>query len=201
MLNPVNGLSAFVTAIGKAFVYVATDPTTASSWSLLGLTEGDVGVDEKFNFNDFKLPEWTGDAIHARTVDGQDITVSVPLIWGDGNLYDTLNPVGLRGGGRARPTAVVTRTCLIIPVSEIGNGLENSTGLTSGYVGGAAPVHAVWIHKATFEPGQYAFSNKDAGKTLRSITVHAMYDDTRPDGQKLFTIGDPFAQGITDYRF
>lgn len=203
MLNPVSSLSSYVKAIGKAYVYVAVDPTSIASWALLGLTEGEIGVDEKFNFNDFKLTEWTGDTPHARTVDGQDLKVTVPLIWGDSTLYDTLSPTGAKGGGRSRPEPVVTRTALIIPVSEIGDGLKNEDGTgwkDSGNNAATAPIHAIWIHKCTFEPGSYAFKNADGGKILRQIGLQAMFDDTKPEGQKVYTIGDPFTQGITTYR-
>lgn len=198
MLQPTNNVSAFIQAIGKAYIYTALDPTIASSWELLGLTEGDVGVDEKFAFNDYKLPEWTGDAIHERLVDGQDLTVTIPLIWGNADLYDKLAPLGVKGGGRSKPEKVVPRATLIIPIAEVGDGLANDG---TGWTGGSAPVHSILLHRSTFEPGQYAFKHGDGGKVLRQIMVRPMFDDNKPEGQKLYTIGDPFAQGITTYRF
>jgi hypothetical protein len=78
MLNPVTNLAQYVKSIGKAYVYVAADPTSTGSWALLGITEGDIVVDEKFQYNDYKLPEWTGDAVHYREIDGQDIHLTVP---------------------------------------------------------------------------------------------------------------------------
>ncbi len=193
---PVSSISAYVQALGKAYVFVAADPTSTASWQLLGLTEGDIAVDEKFQFNDFTLPEWTGAAIHQRHVDGQEIQITVPLIWGDGSLYDKVSPSAVKGGGYSTPQNITTRTVLIIPLTEV------STGLT--YDGTtwapAAPAHAIWLHKATFEPGQYHFKHGGGGKVMRSIVVRPMFDDTKPNGQKLYTIGDPSTQGITTYR-
>lgn len=196
MLQPVSSISGYVSALGKAYIYVASDPTNAASWALLGLTEGEVQADEKFMFNDFKLPEWTGDAIHSRDLDGQDITMTIPLIWGDATLYDKVAPSGAKGGGRSKPMAVVTKTVLIIPTKEVGTGLTYDGASWTP----SAPNHAIWLHKATFEPGSYAFKHGDGGKVIRQIGVRPLFDDTKPEGQKLYTIGNVIAQGITTYR-
>lgn len=195
-MNPVTSLSTYVQALGKAYIYVTSTPTTAGTWQLLGITEGEIQVNEKYTFNDYKLPEWTGEAIHARNVDGQGLDITVPLIWGDPTLYDTISPVGAKGGGRSAPTAVTSRTVCVIPQVEVGSGISyNGTSWSP-----AAPNHAVWLHKATFEPGVYGFKNADGGKIIRPMTIHAMFDDTKPEGQKLYTIGNPVTQGITTYR-
>ena len=196
MLNPVTSISQYVKAIGKAYVYVASDPTTATSWQMLGLTEGDIAVEEKAKYNDFKLPEWTGDAVHERFVDGQDVDLKIPLIWGDATLYDTISPTGARGGGRSRPIAVVTYTVLVIPITEVDTGMsyDGTTWVP------AAPSQAIWLHRATFEPGSYSFKHADGGKILRTIQVKGMFDDSKPEGQKIWTVGDPTTQGITTYR-
>lgn len=193
---PVSSISSYIQALGKAYIYVAADPTSATSWALLGITEGDIGVDEKFNFNDYKLPEWTGDAIHARNVDGQDISITVPLIWGNTDLYDQVAPLGVKGGGYSYPQAVVPKTVAVVPLTEVGTGLTyNGTSWDP-----AAPAHAIWLHKATFEPGAYAFKHADGGKVIRQIGIKPMFDDTKPEGQKLYTIGDFTTQGISTYR-
>ena len=99
MLTPITSLSAYINAIGKAYVFSAVDPTSAASWQLLGITEGEIMVTETFKYNDFTLPEWTGDAIHERDIDGQHLVCQVPLIWGNADLYDKVAPSGARGGG------------------------------------------------------------------------------------------------------
>lgn len=196
MLSPITSLADYVSALGKAYVYITTDPTTAAAWSLLGLTEGEIQVEEKFQMNDYKLPEWTGEAVHARNIDGQSLTVTVPLIWGDATLYDKVAPTGQKGGGRSTPIAVNTYTVLLIPQVEVDAGIS----LTSTVWDPAAPSHAIWIHKASFEPGTYAFKHGDGGKVIRPVTITAMFNDNMPEGQKLYTIGDPVDQGISTYQ-
>lgn len=197
-VTPVTSLSTYARALGKAYVYAAADPTTASSWALLGITEGDIAVEEKHKMNDYLLPEWTGDAVHARNIDGSSIHVTVPLIWGDPTLYDTLSPTGAKGGGRSAPIPVVTKTVLIIPLIEVDPALGLQFDGASWSP--AAPEHAIWLHKASFEPGPYAFKHGDGGKVIRSIGIMPLFDDTKPEGQMLYTIGDPSTQGITTYR-
>ncbi len=195
-MNPVSSLSTFIQAVGQAYVYITSTPTVAGSWALLGVTEGDIGLDEKYKFNDYVVPEWTGDTIHKRNVDGQTIQVTVPLIWGDSALYDSVSPTGSKGGGRSAPVPVSTKTVAIVPLTEVSTGLSyNGTSWAP-----AAPVHALWIPRATFEPGNYAFKHADGGKVIRTITIHGMFDDTQPENHKVYTIGDFAAQGITTWR-
>lgn len=196
MISPISDLSTYIQSIGTAYVYVADDPTVAESWELLGITEGELTVDEQFQYNDFKLPEWTGDAVHERNVDGQSISINVPLIWGDPTLYDKVAPLAVKGGGRSRPAAVETKAVLIIPRVEVGDGLEYDGAAWSP----AAPEHAIWLHRACFAPGQYAFKHADGGKIIRTVTIMPMFDNTKPEGQKLYTIGDPTTQGIATIR-
>lgn len=195
---PITTLSDYVAAIGNAYVYAAADPTLATSWDLLGITEGEIQVDESFQFNDYKLPEWTGDAVHLRNLDGVSIKLTIPLIWGNSALYTLVNPIGDLGGGRSAPTAVTTMTLLVLPQTEVSTGLSNGAdGQTWTPV---APTHALWIHKATFEPGNYAFKHGDGGKVIRSVGVIGMFDDTKPEGEKIYTRGSPYAAGVTTYR-
>jgi hypothetical protein len=197
-VTPITNLSTYAKALGKAYCYVTSTPATAASWNLLGITEGDIAVEEKFQYNDYKLPEWTGDAIHSRDVDGSDIAITLPLIWGDSSLYDLVHPLGEKGGGRSAPTNVVPKTVLIVSLDEVGAGLSN--GADGQTWTPAEPVHAIWLHKAIFEPGPYAFKHSDGGKVIRSVIVRPMFDSTQPEGQMLYTIGDPYAQGVTTYR-
>lgn len=195
MLNPINNLSELVARMGKAYVYVG-NPFVASSMTPLGVTEGEIGVDEQFQYNEFKLPEWTGDAVHEADVDGQSLNVTVPVIMGAADHYNKVHPLGVKGGGRSAPMAVVETSALIVPIKEVGSGLSyDGTTWTP-----AAPEHAIWIWRATLKPGRYAFKHADGGKVIREVTITAMFDDARPEGQKLYTIGDPVTQGIGTVR-
>lgn len=193
-INALTGLANYIKALGQAYVFVGTTASTGGLTSL-GATEGEIQVEETFKYNDLKAPEWTGDAVHARKLDGQHIKVTVPIIMGDAAQYAKIHPLGVKGGGRSKPIAVVPTTLALVPFSECDPSLAyNGTVWTP-----AAPVHAVWIWKAIPTPGRYGFKHADGGKVIREISFEAMFDDTRPEGQKLYSIGDPVAQGVTSF--
>lgn len=192
-VTPLTTLSDYIKALGRAYVYVGST-ATAGGMAILGATEGEVQVDESFKYNDLKAPEWTGDALHESDVDGAALKVTVPLIMGDPNLYIKINPLGVKGGGRSKPTPVTTTTVLLLPFSEIDASLAFAAG---AWTPATPPVHAVWMWRARVMPGKYGFKHADGGKVIREVTFEAMFDDTKPEDHKLYTMGDPDDAGIT----
>jgi hypothetical protein len=57
-------------------------------------------------------------------------------------------------------------------------------------------VNAVWFWRATVTPAATPYRSADGGKMLVSVTYEAMFDAARPEGHKLYTIGDPTNRGI-----
>lgn len=192
MLNPTT-LTEAVQRIGRAFVYTG-DPFTPGGLVSLGSAEGDIQADEQFEFNDVKTPEWTGDSSHSSYVSGQKAIVTLPLILkGDGSQLAKLSPTGQRGGGFGKQKAVVPVGVLIIPEDEVSTGLSWSG---SAWVP-AAPKLAIWIWRAKIIPGPIIYKQTDGGKTTREVTIETMFDDARPDGYKLYMVGDPRTVGIS----
>ena len=191
-ISPLTNLSTYIQAIGTAYIYIGT--FTSGGLDPLGPTEGEISVDESFQYNDYTLPEWTGEALHNRDVDGASLAITAPMILGDTTLYDKLNPLGQAGSGYSRPQPVVTTSVLIVPRNQVP---DAGLSLTAGVWAPAAPDHCVFIWKATVEPARYAYRHQEGGKVIREVTFRPMFDDTMPEGYKLYTIGDPIAQGIT----
>lgn len=192
MLTALSGISNYIKSMGQAYVFTGS-ATVAGGLVPLGATEGEIHVEETFKYNDLKAPEWTGDAVHARDLDGQNVKIKVPLIMGDTTIYDKLSPVGVRGGGRSKPTAVTTTTLVLVPLKEYNGPIGyNGTVWTP-----AAPQHWVWLWKAVPMPGKYGFAHANGGKIIREIDFEPLFDDTKPEGQKLYSIGDPTTQGVT----
>lgn len=191
-LNPLTSLSNYIRALGQAYVYVGS-ATVSSGLAALGATEGEIQIEETFKFNDLTAPEWTGDTPHDRKIDGQHIKITVPLIFGDPSVYSKIYPDGTKGGGYSKPQAVIPTTLVIMPFSDIPSSLSYNGTVWAP----AAPVHAVWMWKAVPTPGRYGFKHDNGGKVIREIVFEAMFDDTKPEGQKIYTIGDPVTQGVT----
>ncbi|MFW6079796.1 MAG: hypothetical protein ACODAE_09250 [Gemmatimonadota bacterium] len=195
-------LSEAVRALGRAMVF-AGDAFTADGLTALGATEGEVTAEEQETYNDLTLPEYTGEAIHERDVMHGSALVTVPLILGprtddsdDGSaVYDQIASVGDgSGGGYSTPQPIVTTNLLLIPQAEI----DPDSGLSYDGVDWtpAAPVHAVWLWRAAPEAKSIAYRFEDGGKTIVEVPFRAFFDDSQPDGHKLWTRGDPVAAGI-----
>ena len=206
-------LTAALQAIGNAQVYIG-DPFTADGLSPLGAKNGAVTVDYGEEYSDLTA-EQTGPAVHQRTLLGVSASITVPVILGDAALYAKISPTGTRSAGWSNPQAVVTTSAVLIPDAEVGGGLQyrivgaattpSWTRLAGNGVAGAtgdaaAPKHAIWLWRATPARPGASFSRDDGGRVVVDVTFTAMFDAARPDGHKMFTVGDPAAQGVTTIR-
>jgi hypothetical protein len=203
-------LSAALSAIGNAHVFLG-DPFTAGGLVAIGAKEGAINFEPSAKYSDLTA-EQTGDVVHQRTVMGVSARITVPVVLGDSTLYAKISPTGTSSGGWDTPQAVVPTSLLLIPDSEVAGGLANATGATSGWVrtagngyagasgAGAAPVHAVWLWRCVPELTARPFSYENGGKIVTEIPFQAMFYATSPAGHKVWTVGDPAAQGITTIR-
>lgn len=191
-------------AIGVAEVFVG-DPLTASGLTSLGATEGNIEVALPWENNELTAPELTGKVAHQATTTLGAVTIKASVILGDPALYSKISPVGGNGGGFSIPQKVAETAVVVIPRSQVGGGLANATGLTAGWVRtagngvagatdtDAAPVNAVWLWRATMSFGNLPYSYSAGGKVLVEVTFTGMFDASKPEGHKVYTIGDPTA--------
>ena len=197
MLNFPN-LESALRAIGKGYVFVGST-SAAGGLKPLGATEGEIKVAFNQEFVDLKFPEYTGPAVHERMLSGENITVTIPLILGDPALYTQVTPTGKSSGGNSSHQAVKTTSLVIFPESEIRDGISYTapSGTAAGGWTPSAPRNAVWVWKGHFNRPGVNYKQADGGKVISEVTFQALYDASRPEGHKLYTIGDPAAQGIT----
>jgi hypothetical protein len=205
-------LAAALQAIGNAHIYIGS-ALVAGSLNPLGTKEGAIEVAFDETINELTAPEQTGPTPHQATQMGVGITITVPLIIGDPTLYAQITPTGVFEGGYSIPQAIVPTTILLAPDAEVGGGLTNATGLTAGWTraagngyssasgAGAAPINSIWIWRAFIRrPARIPFDVANGGKSIAPITIRGMFDATKPEGQKIFTVGDPSAKGVTTIR-
>lgn len=204
-------LSAALQAIGNAQAYIGS-PFVANGLSPLGAKEGAIEIEIEEEANDLTAPELTGPMVHERTIMGIGCRITIPLILGDTALYAKIDPLGSRSAGSDSPQAVTPTSLVIIPDSEVGGGLTNALGTTAGWTraagygfagasgAGAAPVHAFWLWRAIPTAPSRSYSYENGGKVITPVTFQGMFYAANPAGQKLYTVGDPAAQGVTLIR-
>lgn len=197
-------LSAAIAAIGVAEVYTGS-VAAINGMTSLGGVEGTVEVTPGYNSNALSAPELTGDVAHQMVTTLGNVTVTIPLIIADMSVIPKISPTGTTGGGFSIPQKAAETTVLIIPRNLVGGSLVNTTGLTAGWTrtagngvagasgAGAAPVNAIWLWRATPTYASLPFAYGNGGKIIITVTYTAMFDGTKPEGHKVFTIGDPTA--------
>ena len=186
-------LEALIDALGDAYVLIG-DPFTVGGLVPLGIKDGDATVEWNEEYNDLIIGQ-TGPAIHQRKLRGMSPVVTFPILVGDPELYATLSPTGTAGGGHVEQQPVATTSLVLLPQSEMGPaGLSYPDG--AGPWAPAAPEHAIWFWRGHFLRPGASFREAEGGKRLDTVTFQAMWHGASPDGHKLFTIGDPAAQGF-----
>lgn len=198
-------LTALIPSIGVAEVLIG-NPFSASGLLSLGLTEGEIGGSVTYAENVLTAPEWTGGMAHQTNIMVESATITTPMIVTDDLLYAKISPSGTKSGGWSSQQVVTTTSLVLIPRTELGGSLAYATatwtrtagnGVAGASGAGAAPKHALWIWRCYPMPGNRPFRFTDGGKMIIDVTWKAMIDVVRPEGHKVFTTGDPAAQGIT----
>lgn len=194
-------LSQAIAAIGVAEVFVG-DPMTTGGLTSLGAVEGTITFNAPENINALTAPELTGEVAHSAVVTPGAVTVTVPMILSSQSQLLKISPRGKASMGNSVPQAVTPTGVVIMPRSELGGGLTNTAatytrtagnGVAGATGAGAAPVYTIWIWKAipTFPNLPFQFSN--GGKIITEVTFTAMFDASKPEDHKVYTIGDPRA--------
>lgn len=200
MLTPFT-LTAAIQAMGVAQVFVGDALTAVGGMLVLGATEGEISVNIPQDMNPLTAPELTGGVVHQSTTTLGAVTVTVPLILSDMSVLTKISPTGTASGGYSTPQKVAETTVLILPLNQLGGGLTKAAVGTAwsrtagnGVAASAAapPTNAVWLWRATPSFASLPFAYGNGGKVIVSVTFTAMFDGTKPEGHKVYTIGDPY---------
>lgn len=197
-------LSDSLKSIGVADVLfneegIAGDP---AKWVHLGSFEGDRAFERTIARNSLTAPEQTGDEIpHQTTMNLASARITGTIIAGDPALWAKIDPFGIAGGGFSSFRTPNEVAVVLLPHSDIEDGLWNTTGDTTGWgkkVGtttlsgaNAAPKNAIWFPRAVISSESVPFSFGNGGKSLVPVTIEAMFYASAPEGFKVYAIGDP----------
>lgn len=210
-VNP-GDISAAVRAVGRARVFHCTLWSLAANIARthLGDTEGDQSVAVNEELVHLTVPELTGPAKHASYVQGADPLVTIPLFLADPALRATLTPLGGTGGaGHSSRREVTYHTLVLIPEELFRNADGELAGILTLDAGtwkldGVALTAeqqrlldlSVWLWKGYFVRPPIEFKHGEGGKLVSQGQFQVCYNAAMPEGEQLFTRGDPADVGI-----
>lgn len=206
-------LTDAVRAIGRARVFYSLywDGTADLVLAHLADTEGDISVQENTAFSTLTLPEISGPAPVEEYVDGAAPKVAFPAYLADPALRPILSPVGGSGGaGYSSRQDTKKYTLVLIPEAffrkadgSLGAATFAKTGAVWKVNGVALTTEqqrfldlSVWLWKGHFSKPPISFKHGDGGKVVESVEFTVMQDFTKPEGEQLYTRGDPADVGI-----
>lgn len=211
---PSYSLSDFTAAVlqlGRAEVFYASafgDGTADLDLTHLGVTEEPIEPENNEEFSTLTLPEHTGPAPIEVYYSGAAPEISFTVVDGGQSIFDTVSPHGARGTGYQRRRSVSEKTLVLFPTELF---LESNAEVAVAYttaggwtVGGDAATTAqealidmsLWMWRGFFTQLTPRYAHEEGGKAMREITFRVMQDFNRPDGQQLYTLGDPVDQSI-----
>lgn len=195
--------------IGRGVVFYAPawDGTQNLALTHLGDTEGEIAVELNESYNDLTLPELTGDAVHERRLAGENPVVTIPLFLADPALRAVVSPTGSASGGHLRQPKVKEYTLVIFPEELFRDANGEFKPLTytgsAWQLGGQALTPdqerflglSVWFWRGHFQKPGITYRSEDGGKLVLPVNYQAMPTKLAtsiiPDGQRLYTVGDP----------
>lgn len=176
----------------------------------IGNTEGDIVPAPEVALSELTFPEYTGPAAHKRYYDGEGVLLTIPLFFADPRLRAICSPTGRSSGGYSRQRPVKEHTLVVVPeqllfdpTSDAFEALTWTVG-TGWRVGGTALTEeqerllglSMWFWKGSFGRQLPAFAHADGGKTIAPVEFSVMHSPEFPDGDQLYTLGDPTEDGI-----
>jgi hypothetical protein len=177
----------------------------------LGDTEGDITMPLNESIANLTLPEIAGGAVFEATYTGEAPQIVLPLFLADPNLLSIISPIGQASAGHIRVRDVAERTIVLFPEELFRDAEQVYRTLTYTQAGGwllngvaldAALITllglSVWGWRGYFSRPERSFlgGHGDDGKNIVPTTFNIMMHPDMPDGQRLYTVGDPAAQGI-----
>lgn len=219
-------LAAVFRSIGRGVVFyahAAGDVTTPVRWdpglgeplnlAHLGDTEGDITLNRNQTVAPLTLPEISGGAQYEATFTGENPVLDTPLFLADPALLPIVSPSGGAGGGYGRVAPAAERTIVVFPERLFKNAGDATTGYGElTFVGGVWTIGgvalsaeqlrylgmSVWLWRvyAVQASRRFLGGHGDAAKNIETVSWNALMHPDLPEGQRLYTEGDPADFGI-----
>ena len=181
-----------ITAGGSAFVagdnFTITVVAGAGTWRTLGAKEGPIQENLTWRTNELKAEEHTGGIPHQAQVVPDAYNFTIPIIFGEDDLWSIISPTGSGDGFSDNPVDVVTTSMFLIPRSAIPDPGGLSYDGTS-WSPSAPDKRCVFIPRMYLTPGAIGRPYENMGKSIVDVTVHPMWHSGGPSGKRVFVRG------------
>lgn len=195
--------------IGRGRVFYASVWDRAANLVLAHLadTEGDLALNANDELTYLTLPEVSGPAKWEAFVQGSDPVLSLPLFLANPALRPVVTPTGATGGAGYSGRRPVKEYTLVVIPEEVFRKADGTCGTLVYTKGAASPWTvggvaitaeqerlldlSVWIWRGHFTRPPVEFKHGDTGKTVSVVSFQAMHARGFPEGEKLYTRGDP----------
>jgi hypothetical protein len=210
-------LQTLLRKIGRGVIFYAHDGdgipvrwdgTSPLLLQHLGDTEGEIIKQPNFTVANLTLPEISGGAVYEATYTGENPVIDMPLFLADANLLPIVSPTGSASAGLERVEDVAERTVVIFPerffkrldapgYADIGyttGGNFTVDGVAITDTQEALLAHALWAWRGYFSrpPRRFRGGHGDDAKNIEVVQFTMMVHPDMPDGERLYTTGNPF---------
>jgi hypothetical protein len=188
------------------------DGTTELYLKWLCDTEGELVFNPNPSFNRLTAAELTGDAALEAYVQGEAPVINLPAIYADPATRAILSPTFSASGGYPAQQPVLELTMAIFVEKLFWNAVTrdhdlvldpNGGAWTLGTVGSPVALSAqpdklrlfnltTWPWRCFSRKAPFSFNQDSGGKSVQTVEVELMIDQTKPSGHMLYTIGDPY---------
>ena len=199
-------------SLGRAAVFYANywDGSTDLALTHVGVTEQPITPPTEEAFSRLTLGELTGEAALEAYVmgpNGQPV-FNFNVVDASAAAAALFSSTNTGSAGYRRRRAVTKHTLVLFPEqlfiesnAEVALAYTNTDGW---FVGGDAATVAqltlidlsMWYWRGFFYRALPTFTNEDGSKATYQVSFEIMHDLTKPDGQQLWTRGDPADAGI-----
>lgn len=176
----------------------------------VGTTEGEIAIAADVALSELTFTEYTGPAAHKRYYDGEGVTITIPFHFADPRLRAICSPIGQASGGYSRQRPVREHTLVIVPEQLLydpsSNDFEALTWAAgTGFQVGGSPLTeeqtrllglSMWFWKGSFGRQLPSFNHDNGGKTINPVEFSVMHSPEFPEGNMLYTLGDPTTEQI-----
>lgn len=210
-------LAGILRSFGRGVIFYADkwDRFNPLVLTHLADTEGDIVVNTNGETATLTAPELTGPAALEMDFTGENPVIEVPIVLADPALHGIISPMGSAHGGRSRRGRVKEYTIVIFPEAlfvgddpvtnlpirralEFGGGVWNIDGDPLTAAEEELLGNSFWLWRAAFTrpPRRFRGGAGDERKNIETVTIQGMHHPDMPDGNHLYTTGDPFEVDI-----